>query len=52
VLLLGLNISIIGLVSMPSGTWILVAELLGLVVVLNFVYAAAFFVLNRRSLGL
>jgi hypothetical protein len=55
VLLLGLNISALGLVSIPRGSLILVAEFLGLVVLLDVVYAAAFIALEwsklRRSKG-
>lgn len=50
VLLLGLNISALGLVSIPRGSFYLVAEFLGLVVVLGMVYAAAFMVLVRSRL--
>lgn len=46
VLLLGLNISALGLVSIPRGSVILVAEFLGLVVLLDVVYAAAFIALE------
>ena len=42
VLLLGLNISALGLVSIPRGSFYLVAEFLALVVLLDLVYAAAF----------
>lgn len=50
VLLLGLNISALGLVSIPRGSFYLVAEFLGLVVLLDAVYAAAFVALEWRSL--
>jgi len=35
VLLLGLNVSVIGLVSIPRGSWYLVAEMFGLILALN-----------------
>jgi hypothetical protein len=51
VLLLGLNISALGLVSIPRGSFYLVAEFLALVVLLAAVYAALFVVLvgQRRD---
>ena len=42
VLTLGLNVSIIGLVSLPSGSLFLVIELFGLVLALGAVFAMAF----------
>jgi hypothetical protein len=51
VALLGLNVSAIGLVAIPAGSLIVIAELFGLIVVLNAVYAAAFVVLERRRLS-
>jgi len=50
VLLLGLNVSVIGLVSIPRGSWYLVAEMLGLILMLDLAYAAVFVVLERTSL--
>jgi hypothetical protein len=50
VLLLGLNISALGLVSIPRGSLYLVAEFLGLVVLINAVYVITFIALERRSL--
>jgi hypothetical protein len=50
VLLLGLNISALGLVSIPRGAGYLVAEFLGLVVFINVVYALTFIALERQSL--
>ena len=50
VLLLGLNVSVIGFVEIPSGSLYLVAELLGLIVVINVAYVASFIVLERESL--
>lgn len=47
VLLLGLNISALGLVSIPRGSFYLVAEFLGLVVLLAMVYVLAFVALAR-----
>lgn len=49
VLLLGLNISALGLVSIPRGSFFLVAEFLSLVVLLGAVYAAAFLGLEWKS---
>lgn len=49
VLLLGLNISALGLVSIPRGSFYLVAEFLGLVVLLDIVYAAAFLALGWKN---
>jgi len=49
VLLLGLNVSVIGLVSIPRGSWYLVAEMLGLILVLNVVYVLLFVGLGRAS---
>lgn len=46
VLLLGLNVSVIGLVSIPRGSLYLVAEMFGLIVALNAVYVAAFLALR------
>jgi hypothetical protein len=50
VLFLGLNVSIIGLVEFGAGELYLVAELIGLIVVINAVFAAAFLALERRRL--
>jgi hypothetical protein len=47
VLLLGLNISALGLVSIPRGSLYLVAEFLGLVVLLAMVYVLVFVALAR-----
>jgi uncharacterized membrane protein YuzA (DUF378 family) len=49
VLLLGLNVSVIGLVAIPSGSRYVVAELFGLIVVINLAYVASFIVLERKS---
>lgn len=43
------NISALGLVSIPRGSFYLVAEFLGLVVLLGAVYAAAFLALEWSS---
>lgn len=51
VLLLGLNVSAIGLVFIPRGSLYLIGELFGLIVALNVVYAGIFAVLERRKLG-
>ena len=50
VTLLGLNVSVIGLVEIPSGSLFVVAELFGPIVALNAVYAVVFVVLERRWL--
>ena len=50
VLTLGLNVSIIGLVSLPSGPLYLVIELFGLVLALGAVFAIAFAALERKRL--
>ena len=50
VLLLGLNISALGLVSIPRGGLYIVAEFLGLVVFINVVYVVAFIALEARGL--
>lgn len=42
VLLLGLNVSVIGLVYIPGSQMYLILELFGLILVLNLVYVAAF----------
>jgi hypothetical protein len=48
VLLLGLNVSVIGLVSIPRGSLYLVAEMFGLIVALNAVYVAVFMSVRRQ----
>jgi hypothetical protein len=48
VALLGLNVSVIGLVSIPIGSLYLVMELFGLILALNVVYSIVFLVLQRR----
>lgn len=50
VLFLGLNISALGLVSIPRGSLYLVAEFLGLVVLLATAYAVIFMALARSRL--
>ena len=50
VLLLGLNVSVIGLVSIPRGSWYLVMEMFVLILTLNVVYVLVFAGLERRSL--
>ncbi|UCC87316.1 MAG: hypothetical protein JSV81_21085 [Anaerolineales bacterium] len=50
VLLLGLNVSVIGLVFIPRGSLYLVVELFGLILAINWVYVAAFIALERKSL--
>lgn len=51
VLLLGLNVSVLGLVSIPRGSFYLVAEFLGLIVVLNVVFVAVFIGLEWPSMA-
>lgn len=46
VLLLGLNVSVIGLVSIPRGSLYLVAEMFGLIMALNAVYVVVFLALR------
>ena len=48
VLSLGLNVSIIGLVSLPSGSLYLVVELFALILALGVVFAVAFAILERK----
>jgi len=50
VLLLGLNVSVIGLVDVPSSSVYLVMELFGLILALNLVYVAIFITLERKNL--
>lgn len=50
VALLGLNVSAIGLVSIPSGAMYLIVELFALIVLLNVVYLAVFVALEWRLL--
>jgi len=50
VVLLGLNVSVIGLVDIPRGSQYLVAEMLGLIVFLNVVFAAGFTGLQWKRL--
>jgi hypothetical protein len=49
--LLGLNVSVIGLLTIPLGSLYLVMELFGLIMALNVVYMVAFMVLQRRRLS-
>jgi hypothetical protein len=51
VLLLGLNVSAIGLVYFPSGSVYLVLEMFGLILAINLVYVALFVALERKSLS-
>lgn len=51
VLLLGLNVSAIGLVEIPSSALFVVAELFGLIVALNAVYAMLFLGLQWQQLA-
>lgn len=50
VLLLGLNISTIGLVSIPRGSLYLVLEMFGLILALGLAYAAVFVIVARKTL--
>jgi uncharacterized membrane protein YuzA (DUF378 family) len=50
VVLLGLNVSVIGLVEIPRGSLYLVAEMFGLIVFLNVVFAVAFMALQWKRL--
>jgi uncharacterized membrane protein YuzA (DUF378 family) len=49
VMLLGLNVSVIGLVSFPSSSLYLVAEMFGLIVALNVVYVVVFIALAQKG---
>ena len=49
VLLLGLNVSVIGLVYIPRGSLFLVVELFGLILAINAVYVTVFIGLERKS---
>lgn len=51
VALLGLNVSAIGLVAIPGSALFVVAELFGLIVALNAVYAAVFLALQWQRLA-
>lgn len=50
VALLGLNLSLLGLVEIPMGAMYLVAELFGLTLFLSAAYAGVFQMLERRTL--
>lgn len=50
ILLLGLNVSVIGLVYIPGSSLYLIGELFGLILAINFFYVAAFIALERKSL--
>lgn len=52
VLLLGLNVSAIGLVSIPKGSLYLVAEFLALIVFINVTFVTVFIVLEWRGAAL
>jgi hypothetical protein len=49
VMLLGLNVSAIGLVSIPRSSLYLIVELMGLIVALNIAFAVVFAGLERRT---
>lgn len=50
ILLLGLNVSVIGLVIIPRGSLYLILEFFGLILAINVVYAISFAVLERKRL--
>jgi hypothetical protein len=50
VILLGLNVSVIGLVSIPRGAFYLVAEMFGLIVILALVFSVAYLVFKQLRL--
>ena len=50
VLLLGLNVSVIGLVSIPGNSLYLIAEMFGLILAINLAYVVVFIALERKSL--
>jgi hypothetical protein len=50
VLVLGLNVSVIGLVEIPAGSAFLVVELFGLIVAIDVMFVAVFAALERSSL--
>jgi hypothetical protein len=47
ILLLGLNVSVIGLVAIPNGSLYVVGELFALIATFNLVYVAIFIALHR-----
>jgi len=51
VLLLGLNISLMGLVFVPAGSYYVIAETFGLILALDLVYAGVFAGLERKRLS-
>lgn len=51
VLLLGLNVSALGLISIPKGAFYLVAEFLGLIVFINLIFVGAFIALEWRDVA-
>jgi hypothetical protein len=50
VLVLGLNVSVIGLVEVPRGSAYLIAELIALIVAIGAIYVATFVALERTRL--
>jgi hypothetical protein len=50
IFLLGLNVSVLGLVAIPRGSLYLIAEFFGLILALNLIYAATFTILERKRL--
>ena len=51
VALLGLNVSVIGLVDIPTDSLYLIAELFGLILLLDLVLAVVFVILERKTLS-
>lgn len=51
VLLLGHNVFILGLIDIPLGSYVLVLEMFGLILILNAVYVAVFILLERSNLS-
>jgi hypothetical protein len=50
ILLLGLNVSVLGLIYIPRGSFYLITEFFGLILIINVVYAALFTALERKHL--
>jgi hypothetical protein len=49
IILLGLNVSVLGLVYLPGSAISLVAKMFGLILLLNLVYLATFLLLERKK---
>lgn len=52
VLLVGQNLSVLGLISIPSGFLYLVAEFFGLIIFINLVFVLTFITLESRNFAL